>query len=158
MAITSISAELLAQSANAKKKQQESTSPFASYLQAENADTAVSQGAKEASVVSATARSESKSGREQQLDAKGNSLWAEDQVNESDADIEEFLAFAKMTPAEKIRYLMLKEMGLTEEELAALPPDERRKIEQKIEDAIKRKVEEATGVPASPSITLADAF
>lgn len=159
MTITSISAELLAQSANAKKKQQEEGSPFAHYLQAENADTVVSQGAAQvSSIVSVSARAESGSGREQRLDAQGNSLWAEDQVSESDADIEEFLAFAKMSPEEKIRYLMLKEMGLTEESLADLPPEEQRKIEQKIEDAIKRKVEQASGVPSGPSVALADAF
>ncbi len=63
----------------------------------------------------------------------------------SDADIEEFLAFAQMSPAEKIRYLILKEKGLTEEELAELPENEREKLEQEIAAAIKRKVEGAAG-------------
>lgn len=52
--------------------------------------------------------------------------------------IEEFLTFSDMTPAEKLRVRLLGEMDLTEEKLAALPPEERAAIEEKIEEAIKR--------------------
>lgn len=50
----------------------------------------------------------------------------------------EFLKFADMTPAEKIRARMLGEMDLTEEKLASLPPEERAAIEEKIKEAIER--------------------
>jgi hypothetical protein len=51
---------------------------------------------------------------------------------------DEFLKFAKMTPAEKIRASVLESMGLTEEALATLPPEIRDAIEEKIKEAIMR--------------------
>ncbi|MCC0805847.1 hypothetical protein FPV16_06350 [Methylobacterium sp. W2] len=51
---------------------------------------------------------------------------------------DDFLKYAKMTPAEKIREQILKKMGLTEEALAGLPQKELDKINQ----AIKEKIEE----------------
>ncbi|GAA0794265.1 hypothetical protein [Marinobacterium sediminicola] len=59
----------------------------------------------------------------------------------SEADLrEELLRLAAMCPAERIRYQMLKEMGLTEETLQALPFDERMRIEQMIQDEIERQL------------------
>ncbi|WP_311276371.1 hypothetical protein [Methylobacterium sp. WCS2018Hpa-22] len=51
---------------------------------------------------------------------------------------DDFLKYAKMTPAEKIREEILKKMGLTEEALAGMPQKELEKINQ----AIKEKIEE----------------
>ncbi|GJD41041.1 MULTISPECIES: hypothetical protein [Methylobacterium] len=51
---------------------------------------------------------------------------------------DDFLKYAKMTPAEKIREQILKKMGLTEEALAGMPQKEL----EKINDAIKEKIEE----------------
>ncbi|WP_036265831.1 hypothetical protein [Methylobacterium sp. 10] len=51
---------------------------------------------------------------------------------------DDFLKYAKMTPAERIREQILKTMGLTEEALAAMPQKELEKINQ----AIKEKIEE----------------
>ncbi|CAA2099670.1 hypothetical protein MBUL_00270 [Methylobacterium bullatum] len=51
---------------------------------------------------------------------------------------DDFLKYAKMTPAEKIREQILTKMGLTEEALAAMPQKELEKINQ----AIKEKIEE----------------
>ena len=55
--------------------------------------------------------------------------------------VEEFLEFMSKTPEERWREQILKSMGLTEEELAALPPEEREKIEEKITAIIEDKVE-----------------
>lgn len=52
--------------------------------------------------------------------------------------VQEFLAYAHMSPAERIRAAYLKSHNLTEEELAAKSPEER----EKIEDEIKREIEE----------------
>lgn len=52
--------------------------------------------------------------------------------------VSEFLAYAHMNPAERLRAAYLKSHGLTEEELAAKSPEER----QKIEDDIKREIED----------------
>jgi len=52
----------------------------------------------------------------------------------------EFLKFAKMSPAERIRAAFLKDHNLTEESLAKLPKAEREKIEQEIKKLIKTKL------------------
>ncbi|MBU6235242.1 MAG: hypothetical protein KGQ41_05310 [Alphaproteobacteria bacterium] len=55
------------------------------------------------------------------------------------AAAEKFMKFQSMTIAEKIRASYLAAHKLTEEQLAALPPEER----QKIEDAIKEEIRKA---------------
>lgn len=156
MSITGISAELLVQAAKQKKNKTEEATGFAQFLQAETAGgQATNSTSSPTAAVSGVKASE---GRKQVLDAHGKSLWAdEQQQSTSDADIEEFLKFASMTPAEKIRYLMLKEKGLTEESLAALPPAEREKIEKEIADAIERKVKESAGIYGGPEQATTDA-
>jgi len=54
---------------------------------------------------------------------------------------DEFLKYAAMSPAEKMRANMLASLGVTEEELKAMSPEERAKIEQKLKDMIKQQVE-----------------
>jgi len=54
---------------------------------------------------------------------------------------EEFMAFMNMSTAEKMRALVLKEMGLTEEQVKNLSPEERKKIEEEILERIKKKME-----------------
>ena len=51
-----------------------------------------------------------------------------------------FLEFVKQSPAERLRAAMLKELGLTEESLAAMSPGERLAIEEKIKDRLKEKM------------------
>lgn len=54
---------------------------------------------------------------------------------------DEFLDYAKMTPAQKMRAAMLGKLNVTEEQLKAMTPEERKKIEDKIKDMIKQQVE-----------------
>jgi len=54
---------------------------------------------------------------------------------------DEFLDYAKMTPAQKMRAAMLGKLNVTEEQLKAMSPEERKKIEDKIKDMIKQQVE-----------------
>jgi hypothetical protein len=54
---------------------------------------------------------------------------------------DEFLDYAKMTPAEKMRAAMLGKLGVTEEQLKAMSPEERKKVEDKIKDMIKQQVQ-----------------
>lgn len=49
---------------------------------------------------------------------------------------EEFRKYMQMTPAEKIRHGVLSEMGITEEQLAALPPEQREAMDKKIAEMI----------------------
>lgn len=54
---------------------------------------------------------------------------------------DEFLKFQAMTPAEKMRAMMLAKLGVTEEQLKAMSPEERAKVEQKMKDMIKQQVQ-----------------
>lgn len=54
---------------------------------------------------------------------------------------DEFLKYAAMTPAEKMRAAMLAKLGVTEEELKAMSPEDRKKVEDKLKDMIKQQVE-----------------
>jgi hypothetical protein len=51
---------------------------------------------------------------------------------------DKFLAFAKMSPADRMRAQMLAGMGLTEEQLKNMPSDQQKAIEQKIEQQLKQ--------------------
>jgi len=70
--------------------------------------------------------------------AESNNMRAE-QTAEQDAR-DELMRLLQMSPAERIRYQMLKEMGLTEESLAQLPFDTRLKIEAMIKEEIERQL------------------
>ncbi|HAX91945.1 MAG TPA: hypothetical protein DCY07_07040 [Rhodospirillaceae bacterium] len=61
-------------------------------------------------------------------------------AEESQQSKTEFLKFAKMSPAERLRAAFLEEHGLTEESLAQLPKEERMKIEEEIKKLIKTKL------------------
>jgi hypothetical protein len=54
---------------------------------------------------------------------------------------DEFLKFQAMTPAQKMRAMMLAKLGVTEEQLKAMSPEERKKIEDKLKDMIKQQVQ-----------------
>ena len=54
---------------------------------------------------------------------------------------DEFLDYAKLTPAQKMRAAMLAKLGVTEEQLKAMSPDERQKIEDQLKQQIKEQVQ-----------------
>ncbi|RCW24860.1 hypothetical protein DFR48_105205 [Ciceribacter lividus] len=54
--------------------------------------------------------------------------------------ISQFLDYSEMTFAERIRATWLSDHNLTEEQLAALPDDQRKAIEDEIEEAVKRQL------------------
>ena len=60
-----------------------------------------------------------------------------------DTAVADFMAYANMTPAQKMRASILGSMGLTEDSLKAMDPKEREKIEAKIKDLIQQKVEQS---------------
>ncbi|MBU0860052.1 MAG: hypothetical protein KJ667_08945 [Alphaproteobacteria bacterium] len=70
----------------------------------------------------------------------------DDEAAQRRAVIDEFLEFAALSPEEKMRVLILKGMGLTEEELANMPPEEQAKVEEKIRLAMEDKIKESAGV------------
>lgn len=61
----------------------------------------------------------------------------------------EFQQYMNMTPAEKIRYNMLQQLGLTEDDLKAMPAPER----EKIETTIANRIKEMLGANASSNDT-----
>lgn len=53
----------------------------------------------------------------------------------------EFLKFQAMTPAEKMRAMMLAKLGVTEDQLKAMSPEDRKKVEDKLKDMVKQQVQ-----------------
>lgn len=53
---------------------------------------------------------------------------------------DEFLGYARMTPAQKMRAAILSGMKITEDELAAMSLEDRQKIEDQIKEIIKDKI------------------
>ena len=56
---------------------------------------------------------------------------------------DEFLEYARKSPAEKMRDMVLKELGLTEADLQAMSPEQREAIGKKIAEVLKEKMKEA---------------
>lgn len=53
---------------------------------------------------------------------------------------DELEAYVKMSPAERMRDALLKKLGMTEEELAAMPPEQRKAFEEKISELVKEEM------------------
>lgn len=71
---------------------------------------------------------------------------AEDTTDELDASAaEEFLEYMQKSPEERLRDRILKALGLTEEDVAAMTPDERVGLEKKIRDIIKETMVKSGG-------------
>ena len=58
--------------------------------------------------------------------------------------VAQFLAYARETPAQQMRDSILHQLGLTEDDLKAMSPQDRAKVEEKIKDLVRQKVEQAT--------------
>lgn len=56
-----------------------------------------------------------------------------------------FLEEARKSPAERMREQVLEALGLTEDDLASMAPEERAAVEQQIADMIKEKMRQAMG-------------
>lgn len=67
-------------------------------------------------------------------------------ADEEKSALQQLRDYMELSPAEKIRASMLNEMGLTEEELENLPPDEQQAIELKI----TQRIEDTLGADATP--------
>jgi len=76
----------------------------------------------------------------------------EGETTESAAD--QFIAFVHMDPVAQMRAQILGSMGLTEEQLAAMPEDERKRIENKIrqiiEETVRREAAEKSAAAEQP--------
>lgn len=69
---------------------------------------------------------------------------------------QKFLQEAQKSPVERLRDQILQELGLSEEELAQLPPEEKRAAEDKIRQMIEDKIRQAmNGGDAAPETNAA---
>jgi len=73
-----------------------------------------------------------------------------------DSAVQQFLQYAKMTPAERLHAQMLAQLGLTEDQFKAMSPADQQKVEDKIREMIKRQVansaDKPTGVITDKSV------
>ena len=73
-------------------------------------------------------------------------MTEEDTTEELDsAAAEEFLEYMQKSPEERLRDKILKALGLTEEDVAAMSPDERMGLEKKIREIIKETMVKSGG-------------
>ena len=63
----------------------------------------------------------------------------------SDDVVKQFMDYAKMSPMERMRAQILKSMGLTEDDLKKMSPEQQKAVEQKIEQIIKQQLEKNAG-------------
>ena len=63
----------------------------------------------------------------------------------SDSVAKQFMDYANMSPMERMRAQILKSMGLTEDDLKKMSPEQQKAVEQKIEQIIKQKLEKNAG-------------
>ncbi len=63
--------------------------------------------------------------------------------------VDEFLDFTGKSWEERIRTMILRSLGLKEEDLAAMSSEDREKIEAKIKEKIEQEIEKETGVPVA---------
>ncbi len=64
-----------------------------------------------------------------------------------DKAVADFLDFTSKSWEERMRAMILSSLGLKEEDLANMSPEEVAKIEAKIKEKIKQEVEKETGIP-----------
>lgn len=75
------------------------------------------------------------------IDAQEYSYEKEESIEDkSNHAREDFLEYVEKTPIERIREQILEKLGITEEQLASLPPEERAKIEEDIAKEIEKRV------------------
>ena len=63
----------------------------------------------------------------------------------SDDVAKQFMDDAKMSPMERMRAQILKSMGLTEDDLKKMSPEQQKAVEQKIEQIIKQELQKNAG-------------
>lgn len=71
-------------------------------------------------------------------------------VDKSDRALQEFKAYMAKTPAERMRDSILKEMGLTKEDIEAMPPEKQKAIEEEIAERMRDKAQMQAQADRSP--------
>jgi hypothetical protein len=63
---------------------------------------------------------------------------------------DQFLAEARKSPMQRMREQIMKELGITEEQLNAMPPEEKQAMEDRIRQLIEEKIREAHNAGDGP--------
>jgi hypothetical protein len=63
------------------------------------------------------------------------------QPDQGNSVVQQFLQYAKMTPAQRIFAQMLNNLGITEDQFKAMTPAEKQKVEQKVQQMIKQQLQ-----------------
>ncbi len=88
-------------------------------------------------------REQEKVNRANSAGLQGNGSKTAQTLFETQDFAAKFKEFMDKTPDEMLREQILKELGVTEEELESLPPEERALMEEKIRDRFEQKIEES---------------
>jgi hypothetical protein len=64
---------------------------------------------------------------------------------QGDSVVQQFMDYAKESPMERMRAQILKSMGLTEDDLKKMSPEQQKAVEQKIEQMIKQQLQKNAG-------------
>jgi hypothetical protein len=96
--------------------------------------TSLTHGASTLTPAATSSSSTSGASFQAMLDAQKSSSSAADSI----------AAYVKMTPAQRMRANALKELGLTEDDLKNMSPDQAKAAEAKIADLIKMQAQQAT--------------
>jgi TPP-dependent pyruvate/acetoin dehydrogenase alpha subunit len=59
--------------------------------------------------------------------------------------VQEFMDYAKMDPMERMRANILKSMGLTEDDVKNMSPEQQKAVEQKIAQMIRQELQKNAG-------------
>lgn len=66
-------------------------------------------------------------------------------TSQGDSVVQDFLDYAKMTPAQRMRDEILKSLGLTEQQFKELSPAQQQAVNQKIEQIMQQQIQQNAG-------------
>ena len=93
-----------------------------------------------------------------QLYAQQTDVESEKKADTPSSAVDEFRKFLDKTPEERMISQILSSMGLTEEDLKAMSPDELAKVQKEIARRVEEKIEQATEISAKePAVSAANA-
>lgn len=93
-----------------------------------------------------TAKATSNAGAANSASSTGTTAPATGKLKSKGEDVvQEFMDYAKMDPMERLRANILKSMGLTEDDLKNMSPEQQKAVEQKIEQLIKEQLQKNAG-------------
>ena len=75
----------------------------------------------------------------------GPSASASGTPSQSNSVVQDFLDYAKMSPAERMRENILKSLGMTEQQFEKLSPTQQQAVNQKIQQIMLQQIQQNAG-------------